>query len=180
MSGTAGAPRHESLSSAVALLDPFGTPSGNKNVVPNFVLGLSTLLASAALPAAGAFTSGDALLQAGAKRVTTWITYTRGAVGGYPAFRALSQPMPSATVPTPGFYRVPILDLSSFAAAAPEGMENFYMEELLGPAPADASPIAYELTWVLPANAAIFRLQVAERGVVGTPGTIEVLWTGDG
>lgn len=180
MSGTAGGPRHESLASGVALLDPFGTPSGNKTIVPSFVLGLSTLIASAALPAAGAFASGDASLQAGAKRVTTWIRYTRGAAGGYPAIRASSQPPPSAAVPAPFFCRVPILDLSSFAAAAPEGMENFYLEELLGPAPADANPVAFELTWVLPANAAIFRLEIAERGVVGTPGTAEVLWTGDG
>lgn len=180
MSGTAGGPRHESLAGAVALLDPLGTPSGNLPVTPNFVLGLSTLIAAAALPGAGAFATGDASVMPGTKRVTTWITYTRGAAGGYPAIRAWSKPMPSASVPAPGFYRVPILDLASFAPAAPEGRENFYLEELLGPIPADGNPINYELTWVLPANAAIFRLQLAERGVVGTPGTVAVLWTGDG
>jgi len=169
MSGTAGGPRAESLRQAA--VDTFaGDP-----VVPNFLIGLQTLIASAALPLLSAFTPGVADLPPGTKRVTCWITYTRGAAGGYPAFRASSRPVASGA-----YHRTPILDLSSFAAAAPNGAMNFYLEQLLGPIPADAAAITYELTFLIPANAVQFQLEVAELGVPATPGTVAVNWTGDG
>lgn len=175
MSGTAGGPRQESLSQGIGPFDEFGAPLGARHVYPDFVIGPKSLIASAALPDAGAFAVGQTSLPGGTKRVTAWITYTRGAAGGFPAIRASTRPSLTSS-----WYRTPILDLSSFAAAAPEGRENFYQEELLGPIPADANPIRYELTFVLPANAAQFQLELAERGVPGTPGTAAVDWTGDG
>jgi hypothetical protein len=176
MSGTAGGPRHEALQqAAVSPLTPEGTPVQNLSFTPNFVLGLQVLLAEQALPAAGAFVNANATVPIGTKRVTFWITYTRGAAGGYPAIR-ISTRVSSVQ----DFHRVIILDLSSFAASGPIGIENFYVEELLGPAPGDGNPLRYELTIVMPANAQEFEFQIAERGVTLTPGTVSVGWSGDG
>jgi hypothetical protein len=136
-----------------------------------------TYLASAALPAAGAYTAPQAMgVPVGTKRVTFWITYTRGAAGGYPVFKpqflgnGVGIQMSGNTM----------LDLSSFAAAAPLGAVNFYVEQLKGPAPSDGNALSYQLTFELPAFTVGCELLAAEEGVVGTPGTIEILYTLEG
>lgn len=139
------------------------------------LLPLATLLSAQALPGAGAFVTGSASIPRGTKLVTFWISYTRGAVGGFPAFRASSRASSSVA-----WRRMPLVDQSSFVAAAPNASENFYQEELRGPVPSGAAAIGYSLTFEVSANAAQIALEVAEVGVVGTPGTVEVAWTGAG
>jgi hypothetical protein len=174
MSGTTGTPRHDAGTVA----------GGNQSGVPvssGFVVPLADHITSTVLPGAGSFlgpnVAGSPLnLTPGTKRVTFWITYTRGAAGGYPAFRVFvnNNTTGGAT------FHIPVLDFASFVAAAEEGTTKFYCEELEGPPPPDANPLSYELTYTLPANARHVEIQVAERGVVGSPGTIVVKTTADG
>lgn len=152
-------------------------PSGTTPEPQNFVIDATPYLASQELPAAGAFTTTQTkAVPLGTKRVTFWVTYTRGAAGGYPLFRPYFFGGSGGTVQG----RLAVLDLSSFAAAAPEGTTNFYLETLRGPAPADDLAIRFQLTFELPAYASFIDLFCAEGGAVGTPGTIEVDYTGQG
>lgn len=168
MSGTRGAPRHEFHPT------PQIVPGQGGPIAPDFVFGPETLIPSGALPAWPTFTApAPTAGPAGSKRVTFWVTYTRGAAGGFPVFRV------SASYPGGASFRIPLVDQASFLAANPNAVLKFYMEELEGPVPADGLPIKYELTFLLPANGNAF-LAVAERGVPATPGTIEVEYTLDG
>lgn len=139
------------------------------------LLPLRVFLASQVLPNAGAFVAGDESVPRGTKYVTFWITYTRGGANGSPVFRASSRPSAASA-----WGRMPLVDKSSFATAAPNASENFYQEDHNGPAPADATPVTYDLTFELPSNATEVQLEVAELGAVGTPGTVLVNWTGAG
>lgn len=176
MSGTAGGPRHEpSSQAAVSPLTPEGTPVANQPFTPNFVLGLRALFTAEVLPLLSAFVAGTGTVPVGTKRVTFWVTYTRGGAGGYVAIRISTRATSGQS-----FHRVLIMDLSSFAASAPDGNINVYLEQLLGPAPADGSPIRFDVTVLLPANAGEWQIELAELGAPATPGTISVGWTGDG
>lgn len=127
------------------------------------------------LPGGGAFVVGNADVPRGTKYVTFWVSYTRGAVGGAPVFRASSRPSPTAT-----WKRMPLVDCSSFAIAEPNASQNFYQEDLNGPVPDTDAPTTYELTFKVPSNNVGVQLEVAERGVLGAPGTIFVEMTGAG
>ena len=129
-------------------------------------------LASTVLPAVGAFTQqAFTALSPGAKEISFWITYTRGAAGGFPAAQVqwTNGVEESSQL---------ILDQSSFAGGSPIGDVNVYVEEVLLPTPNSDSPLSYVLTAVVPYGATGFRLLAAERGVALTPGTIEIAYTG--
>ena len=127
------------------------------------------------LPAAGAFVTGNADVPRGTRYVTFWISYTRGAAGGAPVFRASSRPSPTAT-----WKRMPLVDQSSLAPSPPNASQNFYQEDHNGPVPGTGDPNAYDLTFRVPSNTVGVQLEVAERGVPATPGTILVEMTGAG
>lgn len=169
MSGTAGSPRHEALSLAIQ-------PSGGTPAPSGFVLGPAAAIGSQVLPLLSADVTGAPAVPAGTKRISFWVTYTRGAAGGYPGIRVAYRNTGSGVRD----YQAPIVDLASFAAAAPLADVNFYQEELKGPIPASDAPIYYELTFDLPANTVAVILKVRELGVPATPGTIAVDWTADG
>ena len=134
-------------------------------------------LTSQALPAAGAYTPAQSLgVPVGTKRIAFWISYTRGAAGGFPVFRPQFQgngvgiAMSANTV----------LDLSSFGTAGEFGTAKFYAEKLEGPPPSDDNELTYQLTFEVPPFTTIVELLAAEAGVVGTPGTIAIRYTLDG
>lgn|SRR5574341_9350 len=133
------------------------------------------LFTSAALPAAGAELTKDVTLPARTKRVTLWVSYTRGAAGGLPGLTLSVQPAGSTS-----FFRSIVLDLGSFVASAPTGSTNFYVERLLGPAPADGTALLYLITIEVPASASVLRVGAAEVGVTATPGTLSMLVSADG
>lgn len=139
------------------------------------LIALTALLVSQALPAAGAFVAAVASVPRGTKYVTFWISYTRGAAGGAPVFRASSRPSSASA-----WARMPLVDKTSLTTAAPNASEDFYQEDHDGPAPADGNAVSYDLTFELPSNATAVQLEVAELGAVGTPGTVVVNWTGAG
>lgn len=157
-------------------------PPGAVAIPANWAMPPASYLAAQALPAAGAFTAIQAKqIPVGSKRLTAWIQYTRGAVGGFPRFQ-MTWHAPTGAVPSPldtPQGRTIVLDLGSFAAAAPNATTNAYEEQLNGPVPS-ADPLSYELTFSVPPYVSGFDLQCAEAGVVGTPGTIKVDFTLDG
>lgn len=152
-------------------------PNGTTPIASNFVFGPTQYLASQALPAAGAFTALQTkAVPLGAKRVTYFVSYSRGAAGGYPIFRPYSFAGSGGTVQG----RSVVLDLSSFAAVGQEGATKFYVEELKGPPPDADGPLLYKLTFLLEPYTTFIDLQVAEGGAPGTPGTIAINFTGEG
>jgi hypothetical protein len=132
-------------------------------------------LASAVLPAAGAFTGQTAFdVPEGTKELLLYCTYTRGAAGGFPRF----QPMyGNGTEEVQSM----VIDSSSFTAAAvPQGRYNVFQEQINGPIPAAGTPILYCLRVCMEGGNTTFRLLAAEAGVVGTPGTLAITLTGSG
>lgn len=124
-------------------------------------------LASGALPAAGAFTSqGFTTVEEGITEVSFVVTYTRGAAGGYPVLRP-QWTEGSKTISPTTVDRTP-------ESANGYARRRLYLEELQGIAPDDANPISFDVSFGVPRTATGVRLLVAEGGVVGTPGTIEI------
>jgi hypothetical protein len=128
-------------------------------------------LASAALPAAGAFTAQAAFaVSSGVGEIAFWVTYTRGAAGGFPIFHVLfgngTEEGQDITVD------------ATIVPTAPQGRQQFYMQELAGPIPAGAGAIDYVIPVRIPRGATTVRMLAAEAGVVGTPGTIAIALAG--
>jgi hypothetical protein len=126
--------------------------------------------ASATLPAAGAFTSPTAYaVPDGARAVNFYVTYARGAVGGYPLFRFTAgngtETAASASVD------------SSAQVSAPYGRRAVLLDELAGPAPASADPITFVLPWRVSGGETHVALRAAEGGQPDTPGTCAVSLT---
>lgn len=150
------------------------TPGSIIVVTPGFVLGRRVHLAASALPGAGAFTAqAFTPVPIATKRITYWVTYARGAAGGFPAFRA------QWTNGTE-LANEAVEDLASLAIAQPFGSVNVLQQEILGPAPADDSGLTYPLVFEVPDASIGVRLLAAERGAPGTPGTIAIALTGSG
>lgn len=128
------------------------------------------------LPLAGAFTTQPFFEapSAGLKAVTFYITYTRGAVGGFPAFRVEYAPSTGGLI----VYRELIMDENSLVIAQPNASVNVYQQEVLGPTPQSAAPILYDMEFTIPPGAIGVRLTAAERGVPATPGTMGITLTG--
>lgn len=131
--------------------------------------------ASAALPAAGAYTSqAYTTIPAGIVNVAFWISYTRGAAGGYPAFRVQWSDAVDAGA------RDMILDESSLVVSQPEGTLDTYQETITGPTPQTDDPLVYIYSYSVPPLATGARLIAAEVGVVATPGTLAIGIAGRG
>lgn len=125
-------------------------------------------LASAALPAAGAFTSQTAYaIPDGVRGVAFYVTYTRGAVGGYPKARLM---IGNGKEEGP-----PLLLDGTITSSAPYGQRAAYIDEIKpGPTPADGSAITYVIYWTVTAGETTIRLLLAEAGVTATPGTAAI------
>ena len=130
-------------------------------------------VASAALPAAGAYTAQTAhkLEDRSITELTFHITYTRGAAGGYPQFKiewgngteaGISQIVGAATV-------------SGSTAVRPLYDEIL---DIQGLHPSSAAAVTSAMTLYVPRGVTTFRLLAAEVGVVGTPGTCAIAVVG--
>jgi hypothetical protein len=130
-------------------------------------------LASAALPAAGAFTAQTAYtIPEGIKRIAYLVTYTRGAAGGFVRLRLMWSDGTDEA-------REAVVD-AAVTVAAPNGRQPVYLSELDGPVPADGSVIRWTVEATVPAGMLTGRLLAAEAGVVGTPGTASITLTAGG
>jgi hypothetical protein len=141
-------------------------------------------LASAALPGAGAYTSGSLangdpffeIPDVSISKLTAWCTYTRGAAGGQAAFRALFLDRLFTAGPSEVARDVNIDQ--TLAVTQPEDNQNFYQQTLYGPIPANVNPITFALVIDLPPGTVAFQLLAAEIGVPATPGTLAFTLTG--
>lgn len=151
------------------------------------VIGPSVHRASAALPAAGAYTSQNfQLVPKGTYRVSYWIAYERGAGGGYPTFvHQYANEVGSDGAPPSDFAgkvaQEVILDPTTITAAAwATASVNLYQEVVLGPIAGAGQILYYCITYErLPAACVGVRLLVAEAGVPATPGTCSITMTAD-
>lgn len=132
-------------------------------------------LTSQELPAGGAFTSqADISIPEGLTKLSFWISYTRGAVGGYPQFQV------EWSNGTETDYVEMILDEGSLSASQPNASVQLYRQRLLGPIPQDGNALTYIFPFDVPLWATGVRLLAAELGVTATPGTIAIAATGEG
>jgi hypothetical protein len=148
-----------------------GSSSTNPDIVRGFELARSVYLASQALPAAGAFViPSQFTVPAGITEISFWVTYTRGAVGGFPYLQVLF-----------GNGTEEGNDISidqTVVVAQPLGTQNIYEQQLAGPIPATGAAITYVIAVKVPRGATTIRMIAAEGGVTATPGTIAVALTG--
>lgn len=132
----------------------------------------SVQLASAALPAAGAFTNQAAYaIPSGIGEISYWLTYTRGAMGGF------AYAVPLWGNGTEEGHEI-ILDQSSLTTAQPVGNVRVLEQQIECPHPADGNPIVIVLAFRVPRGATTGRLLLAEGGAVGTPGTAALTLAG--
>jgi len=123
------------------------------------------------LPAAGAFTSQVSfIVPTSMSEITYWITYTRGAAGGFAVFRQMFS-YPS------GAEGQDIVLNSALAVVQPRARQQFYLQDLEGPQPLDASPLTFVMAMRVPRGTTRARLLAAEAGVVGTPGDVVINYT---
>lgn len=127
-------------------------------------------LASAVLPAAGAFVVPTPFdVPAGMTDITFYCVYTQGAVGGFPAFRML------VGNGTEGVQQT-LIDGSSLVVVQPDASVKMGRAELLGP----TGTSSYAIEFCIKRGVTQILLISAERGVVGTPGTLLITLTGGG
>lgn len=130
-------------------------------------------LSQGVLPASGVFTSQPAFpIPVGVSRITFYITYTRGAPGGYAAFRLFWGNGTEEVQET-------ILDTDMFVAQ-PQGFQSLVLQDLSGPAPSDGSPVNFTLYASIPGGVKTVRLVAAERGMPVLPGSAKIVLTGTG
>ena len=129
-------------------------------------------LASATLPAAGAFTNQTAFpLSPKHLRITVNVTYTYAAANG----QVLLKPMWTiGGTEIQGTVEDTALDLS----VAPFGRQSVYLHQVKGPIPQSGSALSFPFTFDCPAGATAFRCLAAEIGVTGTPGTCAITLSG--
>lgn len=129
-------------------------------------------IGSAALPAAGAYTSSNEVdVPKGARRITYWVKYTKAvaAVTGGPSFRHEWQTQAGGQV-----YNEPINNPALVAPAEPFASQKHYLGQWNGPVfDATISEGAWPITFEVPAGAYSSHLRVAETVDPANPGTFE-------
>jgi hypothetical protein len=123
------------------------------------------------LPLAGAFTTQNQFsIPTRIRRVTFYLTYTRGAADGYAIFRLLwgngVEENPEA-----------ILNIDSGSGGPVWIGQQLRMQDLHGPAPIDSSPLDFSLYATVPGGATTVRLVAAEKGALANPGMLAITLT---
>lgn len=130
-------------------------------------------LATQVLPAIGFTNQALFDIPVGTRRLSFWITYTRGSGTSRPEFRM------QWTDDTDEAREI-VIDEGSFAAATPDANFNFFQSEPQGPVPPDANALLYVLEWAVVGGARQVRLIAAELGDQANPGTMQITLTGEG
>lgn len=128
-------------------------------------------LASAALPAAGAWTAQTAYaVPVGVKAVSFICTYTRGMANGQALHRVVAG---NGTETADVLLVDPVI-----VVAQPFGTQSAYRQVIGGPIPADASAITYELTIPITGGWTTLALLSAEADATkAAPGTLAIALT---
>ena len=132
--------------------------------------------ASAALPAAGAWTTPTELVCAQARNVTLHFMYTRGAAGGAFDFQVAVSPYSiAALVPAGGAEWTTMALYESGAVAANTDSQSQVQREYITYGGVDANGDAFVYGPIdLAERVERIRVRARESGVVGTPGTLQI------
>lgn len=126
---------------------------------------LKTLWAEAALAASGAWTESDpASLSPGSSTAGLLVTYARGGAAGAPALRIETSPDGVR------WFLATLLD-GTVSTSTPYGRLTAYAQEIRLAAPASDDPVLLEIVLDV-SRAAFVRVQAAEYGNTGAPGTL--------
>jgi hypothetical protein len=129
-------------------------------------------LATTVLPLNGIYTSQNKFpVPTGVKKITFYITYTRGAPGGYAVFRLLWGNGVEEIQET-----VLDMDMVDEGNDAHVG-QNLFAQDLFGPSPNDDNPLSFILYTSVPGGVTTARLIAAERGMPLQPGIIGITLT---
>ena len=155
-----------------------GSDVSNANPVPMSIAGSPrgprvarvAHLASATLPAAGAYTANAVYpIPDGVQFVKFYVTYTRGAAGGFAKAKLVTGNGTESGAEV-------TLD-PTIAVTQPAGLQLAYSSEIEMPQPQDGNPRTDVLTYAVRAGETTIALQLAEVGVTATPGTAAVALT---
>lgn len=128
-------------------------------------------LASSALPPGGAFTEQPLFpIPNRVRKVTFYVTYTRGAVGGYAAFRLLWGNGYEENQET-------ALNNALTVVSTQLVSQGMSLLDYVGPTPVSDDPVSFVLYAEIPGGAKSVRLKAAERGAVGMPGSVGITLT---
>jgi len=127
-------------------------------------------LAIGSVPPSGNFTDQPQyVIPAGVRHITFYISYQRGAVGGYALFKLLwgngTEESQETVIDT---------DISGPTVLGQQGM---FLQDLTGPTPADNNTINFVLYVSVPGGAKTVRLLASEAGVPGSPGIVGITLT---
>ncbi len=125
------------------------------------------LLASQALPAAGAFVATPKLFTGTFTQAAFLVKYTRGGAGGQPVFRLV-------WTDDNGVDWLDTMQASAPTIVQPVAHVDACIEEPLGPVPADGAALRYIVPALNVGAMPYVSLGIAESGDVGAPGTIEI------
>ncbi len=128
-------------------------------------------LSQQVLPNFGIFTNQTYFqIPSGIKRITFYITYSRGDVGGQPVFHLLWGNGTEEIIET-------ILDTDLEFTSTTTANQGLYLQDLYGPTPVDSNPVSFILYATVPGGSTTVRLTAAEKGNVQSPGTILITLT---
>jgi len=128
-------------------------------------------LATQVLPTAGQFTNQSSYaVPHGIRKIAFYITYSRGAVGGFIALRLKWGNGSEETQAT-------IIDRSAIRLDGEFSAQAMRLSDLMGPMPPDDSPVSFMLEASVPGGSSTVRLLAAEGGVPGLPGTVSITLT---
>jgi hypothetical protein len=148
-------------------------PSGGKCCPGGYEVSRQIHLPTGVLPAGGHYTNQNKFpVPTGIRRITFYITYTRGAVDGYAVFRLLwgngTEEIQETLLDT---------DIIEEPGDNVHVGQDLFAQDLFGPAPNDNNPVSFVLYARVPGGATTVRLVAAEKGVPSTPGTVGITLT---
>jgi hypothetical protein len=122
------------------------------------------------LPIGGGFTwQGPYQIPARVRTIMFYVSYTRGAAGGFPILRLLWGNGVEETQST-------LVD-TDFTSSDPFSQQGMFLEDLKGPVPQTNDKVSFSIETSVPGGATTVRLLAAEGGVVGAPGSISITLT---
>jgi hypothetical protein len=144
-------------------------PSGGGGCC-GFEIARSIHLPTGPLPPAGNFTNQQYyLIPQRVRHITFYVTYSRGAVGGYASLRLMWGNGTEETQET-------LIDMD-YATYNQFSLQNLSLQEFEGPVPPDDSPVNFMIEAGVPGGSTTVRLIATEGGVPAAPGTIGITLT---
>lgn len=123
------------------------------------------------LPISGAWTNQAVYaIPERIRQMTFYVTYTRGAAGGYPHFKLLWGNGVEETQET-------MIDMNYEVLPTSTAVQNMYLQNLDGPIPNTDAPVNSILHVCVPGGATTVRLLAAEEGQPGAPGSAGITLT---